>query len=46
MVKKAVKVPVIAVGMITDARQAEQILVDGHADAVALARALLWNPVS
>ena len=36
--------PVIAVGMITDAHQAEAVLVDGQADAVALARAMLYDP--
>jgi 2,4-dienoyl-CoA reductase-like NADH-dependent reductase (Old Yellow Enzyme family) len=33
-----------AVGLITDPRQAEQILVDGSADMVALARAFLDDP--
>jgi 2,4-dienoyl-CoA reductase-like NADH-dependent reductase (Old Yellow Enzyme family) len=36
--------PVTAVGLITDARQAEQLLVDGAADAVLVARAALRNP--
>lgn len=36
--------PVIAVGQITDPVQAESILRSGQADAVALARAMLWNP--
>ena len=36
--------PVIAVGMITEPRQAEAVLVDGQADAVALARAMLFDP--
>ena len=36
--------PVIAVGMITDARQAEAILQENQADMVALARALLDDP--
>jgi 2,4-dienoyl-CoA reductase-like NADH-dependent reductase (Old Yellow Enzyme family) len=33
-----------AVGMITDPRQADQIIIDGKADAVLLARALLADP--
>jgi 2,4-dienoyl-CoA reductase-like NADH-dependent reductase (Old Yellow Enzyme family) len=43
-VKAAVAVPVIAVGMITEAEQAEAILVEGQADAVAMARAMLYDP--
>jgi 2,4-dienoyl-CoA reductase-like NADH-dependent reductase (Old Yellow Enzyme family) len=35
---------VIAVGQITEPVQAETILRSGQADAVALARAMLWNP--
>jgi 2,4-dienoyl-CoA reductase-like NADH-dependent reductase (Old Yellow Enzyme family) len=36
--------PVIAVGLITEPEQAEAIVAEGRADAVALARALLFNP--
>jgi 2,4-dienoyl-CoA reductase-like NADH-dependent reductase (Old Yellow Enzyme family) len=36
--------PVTAVGLITDAQQAEQVLVDGAADAVLVARAALRDP--
>jgi len=36
--------PVAAVGLITEPRQAEQILLEGSADAVLLARAVLRNP--
>ena len=43
-IKRAVAMPVIAVGMITEAQQAEDVLVDGKADAVALARAMLYDP--
>jgi 2,4-dienoyl-CoA reductase-like NADH-dependent reductase (Old Yellow Enzyme family) len=32
-----------AVGMITEAQQAEDIIAGGHADIVALAREVLWN---
>jgi 2,4-dienoyl-CoA reductase-like NADH-dependent reductase (Old Yellow Enzyme family) len=43
-IKKEVGLPTIAVGLITDADQAEAILADGKADAVALARAMLYDP--
>ncbi len=43
-VKRAVSVPVIAVGRITDVRLAEQIVRDGHADLVAMGRASLADP--
>lgn len=39
-----VRMPVIAVGLITDPSQAESILRHGHADAVALARGILYDP--
>ena len=34
----------IAIGMITEPRQAERIVADGQADMVALARGFLWDP--
>jgi len=43
-VKEATKMPVIAVGLITDYVQAEAILATGDADLIALARAILYNP--
>jgi 2,4-dienoyl-CoA reductase-like NADH-dependent reductase (Old Yellow Enzyme family) len=43
-VKQAIGIPVRAVGMIDDARQAEAILAEGRADMVAIARALLADP--
>ena len=43
-IKRKVVMPVIAVGMITEPQQAEAVLVDGQADAVALARAMLYDP--
>ena len=43
-IKTAVGLPTIAVGLITDPRQAESIVASGQADAVALARAVLYNP--
>ncbi|WP_055489659.1 NADH:flavin oxidoreductase/NADH oxidase [Streptomyces sp. TP-A0356] len=43
-VKAETSLPVAAVGLITDAEQAEKILVNGEADAVLLGRELLRNP--
>lgn len=43
-VKRALTIPVIAVGLITDHEQAEAIIRTGHADLIALARAMLYNP--
>jgi 2,4-dienoyl-CoA reductase-like NADH-dependent reductase (Old Yellow Enzyme family) len=43
-VKQCVNIPVMAVGLITQAQQAETIVSDGTADMVALARAFLYNP--
>lgn len=43
-IKQAVSIPVMAVGLITEAAQAEQIIASGQADIVALARAFLYNP--
>jgi 2,4-dienoyl-CoA reductase-like NADH-dependent reductase (Old Yellow Enzyme family) len=40
----AVDVPVIAVGLITEPEQAEAIVASGEADAVSLARAMLYDP--
>lgn len=37
-------VATMAVGLITEARQAEACLAEGDCDLVALARELLWNP--
>jgi 2,4-dienoyl-CoA reductase-like NADH-dependent reductase (Old Yellow Enzyme family) len=43
-VKAAVKIPVVAVGLITEFEQAEAIISTGDADCVALARAILYDP--
>lgn len=43
-VKRAVEVPVIAVGLITDFEQAEAIVGTGDADLVGLALTMLYNP--
>ena len=43
-VKKEAGIPVMAVGMITRARQAEQIIASGEADMVAIARAMMDDP--
>ena len=43
-VKNAVDIPVMAVGLITEAQHAESIVADEQADMIALARAFLYNP--
>jgi len=43
-VKEATGLPTIAVGLITEARQAEELVASGKADLVALARGLLYDP--
>jgi 2,4-dienoyl-CoA reductase-like NADH-dependent reductase (Old Yellow Enzyme family) len=43
-IKAEVTIPTIAVGLITEPAQAEAILAQGEADAVALARAMLYDP--
>lgn len=43
-IKSAVKMPVIAVGLITEPTQAEAIVATGDADLIALARAVLYDP--
>jgi 2,4-dienoyl-CoA reductase-like NADH-dependent reductase (Old Yellow Enzyme family) len=42
--KAEVGLPTIAVGLITEPEQAERIVADGEADAIALARAMLYDP--
>ena len=43
-IKAEVGLPTIAVGLITEPEQAEAIVASGEADAVALARAMLYDP--
>jgi 2,4-dienoyl-CoA reductase-like NADH-dependent reductase (Old Yellow Enzyme family) len=43
-IKRAVDMPVVAVGMITEFEQAEAIVGTGDADMVALARGILYDP--
>ena len=43
-IKAEVGLPTIAVGLITDPEQAEAVVASGEADAVALARAMLYDP--
>jgi 2,4-dienoyl-CoA reductase-like NADH-dependent reductase (Old Yellow Enzyme family) len=43
-IKKEVGMPTLAVGLITEAQQAEQIVAIGEADMVSLARAMLYDP--
>lgn len=42
-VKSAVKIPVVAVGLITEPEQAEAIVATGDADMIALARTILYD---
>ena len=43
-VRRETGLKTIAVGLITEPHHAEQILREGQADMIALARELLWNP--
>ncbi len=43
-IRRATSLPTVAVGLITDARQADAIVKAHEADMVALARAMLWDP--
>ena len=43
-IKAAVGLPTIACGLITEPEQADAVLQEGRADAVALARAMLYDP--
>jgi len=43
-VRKETGIATIAIGLITEAGQAEGIIADGKADMVALARGFLWDP--
>ena len=43
-IKRASGLPTIAVGLITEPQQAEAIIISGQADAVAIARGILYDP--
>jgi 2,4-dienoyl-CoA reductase-like NADH-dependent reductase (Old Yellow Enzyme family) len=43
-IKKETSIPIIAVGLITEPAQAEEIIASGKADMVALARGMLFDP--
>ena len=43
-IRRTVKVPVIAVGLITSPEQAEEIIATGDADMIAIARTALYDP--
>lgn len=43
-IKRETGIPTMAVGLITDAHQAEGYLQAGQCDIVALAREMMWNP--
>jgi 2,4-dienoyl-CoA reductase-like NADH-dependent reductase (Old Yellow Enzyme family) len=42
-IKKGTGLPTMAVGLITEAKEAEEIIVNGEADMVALARGMLYD---
>jgi 2,4-dienoyl-CoA reductase-like NADH-dependent reductase (Old Yellow Enzyme family) len=43
-IREETDLPTMAVGLITEARQAEEIVASGQADMVALARGMLYDP--
>ena len=43
-IRKATGLPTMAVGLITDPRQAEEIVASGKADMISMARAILYDP--
>ncbi|MDH4392168.1 MAG: NADH:flavin oxidoreductase/NADH oxidase [Aquabacterium sp.] len=43
-IRREAGLPTIAVGLITDAQQAEDVIAGGQADAVAIARGILYDP--
>jgi 2,4-dienoyl-CoA reductase-like NADH-dependent reductase (Old Yellow Enzyme family) len=43
-IKQEMGLPTIAVGLITEARQADEIIASGQADLVSLARGMLYDP--
>jgi 2,4-dienoyl-CoA reductase-like NADH-dependent reductase (Old Yellow Enzyme family) len=43
-IRREVNIPTMAVGLITDPKQAQGYLVEGRCDLIALAREMMWNP--
>ena len=43
-IRREAAIPTMAVGLITEAQQAEGYLAEGRCDLIALARELMWNP--
>lgn len=43
-IRRGADIPTMAVGLITDARQAEAIIAEGQADFVSMARGAMWDP--
>lgn len=43
-VRARAEIPTMAVGLITDARQAEEIVASGKADFICMARGAMWDP--
>jgi 2,4-dienoyl-CoA reductase-like NADH-dependent reductase (Old Yellow Enzyme family) len=43
-IRREAGIPTMAVGLITEAAQAESYLAEGRCDLIALAREMMWNP--
>src|SRR5215470_20042108 len=43
-IRREVDVPTMAVGLITESKQAEGYLAEGRCDLIGLAREMMWNP--
>jgi len=43
-IREEAGIPAMAVGLINEPQQAEQVLLDGAADLIALGRGMTWNP--
>jgi 2,4-dienoyl-CoA reductase-like NADH-dependent reductase (Old Yellow Enzyme family) len=43
-IRASTSIPIMAVGLITEAKQAEAIIASRDADLIAMARAMLWDP--
>jgi 2,4-dienoyl-CoA reductase-like NADH-dependent reductase (Old Yellow Enzyme family) len=43
-IRREADIPTMAVGLITEAQQAERYLQDGRCDLIALAREMMWDP--
>jgi 2,4-dienoyl-CoA reductase-like NADH-dependent reductase (Old Yellow Enzyme family) len=43
-IRREAEIPTMAVGLITDPKQAESYLAEGQCDLIALAREMMWDP--